>query len=176
LVALGRLVSDKGFDLLIEALALLAKQGCRPRLTLIGDGPEKPKLMQMAKDLGVAEQISFLGAKSGPALAEELNRHRIMVVPSRWKEPFGIVALEGIACGCVTVGSSGGGLADAIGPCGPTFPNGDVNALVAVLSRLLKTPDELAQFRKPAAEHLRRHHPATIAARFLELFERLRRK
>jgi glycogen(starch) synthase len=171
LVALGRLVSDKGFDLLVEALALLAKEGCRPKLTIIGEGPEKQALIQSAKDLGVADQITFLGTRTGTELAQELNRHRIAVIPSRWKEPFGIVALEAIACGCVVVGSQEGGLSDAIGPCGATFPNSDVAALAQALSRLLKTPGLLLQYRRHAEEHLRKHHPSAVANLYLQMFE-----
>jgi glycosyltransferase involved in cell wall biosynthesis len=171
LVAFGRLVSDKGFDYLVAALALLAKEGLRPKLAVVGDGPEKEALVRQAAELGVAEQITFLGALTGPALAEEINRHRIAVVPSRWKEPFGLVALEAIACGCVVVGSRDGGLADAIGPCGPTFPNGDVPALAEALSGLLKNPPLLLKYREHAQEHLRRHQPATVAGLYLKVFE-----
>jgi glycogen synthase len=174
LVAFGRLVSDKGFDLLVGALALLAKEGCRPKLTIIGEGPEKPALIQLATDLRVADQITFLGARTGTELAEELNRHRIVVIPSRWKEPFGIVALEAIASGCVAVGSREGGLSDAIGPCGVTFPNGDIAALAQALSRLLKTPGLLLQYRQHAEEHLRKHHPSAVANHYLKMFESIR--
>jgi glycosyltransferase involved in cell wall biosynthesis len=174
IVALGRLVSDKGFDLLIDALALLVKEGYRPKLTLIGEGPEKQALVQQAGDLGVADQITFLGAMTGPELARELNRHRIAVIPSRWKEPFGIVALEAIACGCVAIGSLEGGLPDAIGPCGATFPNGDPRALADALSRFLKTPGLLVQYRRHAEEHLRGHHPSTVANQYLKMFESVR--
>jgi glycosyltransferase involved in cell wall biosynthesis len=171
LVALGRLVSDKGFDLLVEALALMAKEGFKPKLTLIGDGPEKSALLRQAADLNVADQITFPGALTGLQLAEELNRHRLVVIPSRWKEPFGLVALEAIACGCVAVGSRDGGLSDAIGPCGVTFPNGDSRALAAALSRFLKTPELMLQYREKAGEHLNQHHPATVAAHYLKMFE-----
>jgi glycosyltransferase involved in cell wall biosynthesis len=174
LVAFGRLVSDKGFDYLVEALAMLAQDGLRPKLTIIGDGPEKEALQGQAKELGVAEQITFLGALTGPALAEELNRHRIAVVPSRWKEPFGLVALEAIACGCVAVGSREGGLSDAIGPCGVTFPNGDVPELARALSELLKNPGLLLKYREHAQEHLRRHQPSTVAGLYLKVFESVR--
>jgi len=173
LVALGRLVSDKGFDLLLDALALLAKEGCRPKLTIIGDGPEKEALIRQANALHVAEQITFLGSKTGLELARQLNRHRIAVIPSRWKEPFGLVALEAIGCGCVVVGSKEGGLSDAIGLCGPAFPNGDVPALARELSRLLKTPGLLLQYRQHAEQHLRRHHPTTVANLYLQKFERV---
>ena len=171
LVAFGRLVSDKGFDYLVEALALLAKEGLRPGLTIIGDGPEKEPLMRQVKELGIAEQVTFTGVLTGPALAEEINRHRIAVVPSRWKEPFGLVALEAIASGCVVVGSRAGGLSDAIGPCGVTFPNGDVPALAQALSVLLKNPALLLKYREHAPEHLRRHEPATVAGLYLKVFE-----
>ena len=174
LVALGRLVSDKGFDLLVEALALLAKEGNRPKLTIIGEGPEKQALIQLAKDRRVADQITFFGAMSGPELAEELNRHRIAVIPSRYNEPFGIAALEAIACGCVVVGSQDGGLSDAIGPCGLTFPNGDAQALAQTLSGFLKTPGLLLQYRQHAEEHLRKHHPSAVANHYLKMFESVR--
>ena len=51
-------------------------------------------------------------------MVEELNRHEIMVVPSRWNELFGVVALEGMACGCAMLVSDGGGLPDAVGYAG----------------------------------------------------------
>ncbi|MEP6685896.1 MAG: glycosyltransferase family 4 protein, partial [Verrucomicrobiota bacterium] len=133
LVFLGRLVSDKGLDLLLNALKLLQEKGLKPALTIIGSGPEQDRLRRMTSDLGLDSQVSFAGQKSGTALAEILNQHRILVVPSRWPEPFGVVALEGVACGCVVIGSEDGGLKDAIGPCGVTFPNGDEKALAETL-------------------------------------------
>ena len=60
--------------------------------------------------LGLERQVEFTGVLQGETLVRTLNAHRIMVVPSRTPEPFGVVALEGIACGCVVVGSEGGGL------------------------------------------------------------------
>jgi glycosyltransferase involved in cell wall biosynthesis len=173
LVAVGRLVSDKGFDILVEAMARLAGEGLRPKLSIIGDGPEREALRRLVKELGLAAQVAFLGAMNGPALAEALNRHRLAVVPSRWKEPFGIVALEAIACGCAVVGSRDGGLSDAIGPCGITFPNGDVPALAEALSGLLKKPGLLLKYREHAPEHLRQHQPAAVAGLYLKIFESL---
>jgi glycosyltransferase involved in cell wall biosynthesis len=101
-----------------------------------------------------------------------LNEHRLMVVPSRWQEPFGIVALEGIACGCVVVGSEDGGLRDAIGPCGVTFPNGDAKALAQTLFRLLTDEGRLSGYRTGAEAHLSRHRKAEVAKSYLEVFAR----
>jgi glycosyltransferase involved in cell wall biosynthesis len=166
----GRLVSVKGGNLLIAALARLAREGLRPRLTVIGDGPELPALRVQATSCGLAEQVEFIGLRTGQELVRVLNGHRILVVPSL-NEPFGIVALEGIACGCAVVGSSGGGLPDAIGPCGRTFRNGSIDELAHVLGELLRNPNELEVLRARAPEHLASHGGAAIARRYLAALE-----
>lgn len=171
LIFLGRLVSDKGVSLLLDALAHLKTQGLSPTLTIVGKGPEEPNLKAQAQQLEIHDQVEFIGAKVGEDLVQLLNTHQILVVPSRWQEPFGIVALEGIACGCVVVGSEGGGLKEAIGPCGETFPNGDVEALAVLLSQLLNCPDQLAIYRQSAAAHLALHRPEAIAKAYLNVFE-----
>ena len=99
-----------------------------------------------------------------------LQEHKILVIPSRYDEPFGVVALEGIACGCVAVGSVGGGLPEAIGPCGLTFPNGDAAALAQALEQLLRQPNEQRRLVANAPQHLAKFHPATIAEAYLALF------
>jgi glycosyltransferase involved in cell wall biosynthesis len=171
LVFLGRLVSDKGVDLLLAALVNLGSRGLQPRLTVIGSGSEASQLKKMAAQLGLAGQVEWFGPKQGPDLVTLLNRHRIMVVPSRWREPFGVVALEGLACGCVVVGSEGGGLRDAIGPCGLTFPNGNVPALADRLAELLTAPDRLAHFRSETPAHLEKFHPTRVAQAYIKIFE-----
>jgi glycogen synthase len=170
LVCAGRLVSDKGVDLLLDALALLSRRGIKPGLTVIGSGPEETSLRSQANDLGLLGQVEFVGVKRDEELAALLNAHRILVVPSRWQEPFGIVALEGIACGCVVVGSEGGGLKDAIGPCGVTYPNGDAEALAGKLAALLADDHKVESLRTNAESHLSKHQPAAIAQRYLEVF------
>ena len=171
LVFLGRLVSDKGVDLLLQALANLKKRGLTPKLTIIGKGQEENNLRQQAQEFDISEQIDFAGVKVGRELVELLNAHQIMVVPSLWQEPFGIVALEGIACGCVVVGSQEGGLKDAIGECGVTFPNGDVAALTERLAQLLNEPDSLSIYRQKAQAHLARHRQTEVAKAYLKVFE-----
>jgi glycosyltransferase involved in cell wall biosynthesis len=172
LVFVGRLVSDKGVDLLLAALGRLARRGIEPRLTVVGDGPEAPHLREEAERLGIASRVDFTGTRTGEDLVRLLNQHRILVVPSRYNEPFGIVALEGIACGCVVVGSEGGGLAEAMGGHGFTFPNGDVAALADLLARLLSDPETGRQRLAGGEEHLARHRAATVAAEYLAAIER----
>lgn len=171
LVFVGRLVSDKGADFLLDALAILGREGLEPRLAIVGDGPEMPRLREQADRLGLAGRIDFLGILHGREVVEILNRHRVMVVPSRYQEPFGIVALEGIACGCLVLGSEGGGLKEAIGPCGLTFRNGDVGDLVRVLASVLRQPELCAERLQHAGEHLASHSQERVTAAYLAIFE-----
>jgi len=173
LVFLGRLVSDKGADLLIDALKLLKADGVIVDLTIIGSGPEEERLEALSREHDVEGQIYFAGSKSGDALVRLLNEHRILVVPSRWAEPFGIVALEGLACGCAVVGSQAGGLADAMGACGLTFPNGNAPALAAAIRELLTRDGLFEQLRANVPEHLAQHTAGSVAAAYLEIFQRL---
>lgn len=172
LIFVGRLVSDKGADLLLDAMASLKSQ---PRLTVAGDGPERASLEKLAADLRIQSQIEFVGSQTSEQLGRLLRQHRILVVPSRWQEPFGIVALEGIASGCVVVGSAEGGLGEAIGACGLTFPNGDTPALAKALSRLLEDPAECDRLRQKAAPHLARFTPRHVASLYLDAMKRATR-
>ncbi len=171
LIFLGRLVSDKGVDVLLDALGRLAREGLRPNLSVVGEGPEAPALQAQAARLGLDAQVRFPGTRTGEELVRLLNEHRVLVAPSRYEEPFGIVALEGIACGCVVVGSERGGLREAMGPCGRTFPNGDSAALAGVLAEVLGSPQAQAEMLRHAPAHLAEHTAAAVARRYLEVFE-----
>lgn len=172
LVYLGRLVSDKGVDFPIKALVKLRESGLTPRLTIIGSGPAEATLRQLAADLGVDAQVEFTGSKAGEELAGMLNRHQVLVVPSTLPEPFGIVALEGIACGCVAVASRAGGLPEAVGPCGITFERDNRAALTDALYTVLTQPDFREKLLQGAEQHLDQFKPAAVAARYLEVFDR----
>jgi glycogen(starch) synthase len=173
IVFVGRLVSDKGVDLLLQALKLLQRDGFSPDLTIVGSGPEEGNLRKLSAQLGLDRQVTFAGQQSGNSLAQTLNRHRVLAVPSRWAEPFGIVALEGIACGCVVVGSQNGGLKEAIGPCGLTFENGNVAALASQLQRLINEPDTRATLLQRAPEHLANFRSEVIAAAYLRIMRKM---
>jgi glycogen(starch) synthase len=164
-IFVGRLVSDKGADLLLEALALMRG----PRATIVGDGPERTALEAQAKKLGL--DVRFTGTMRDAALAGLLNEHKLLVVPSRWEEPFGIVALEGMACGCVPVVARSGGLPEAVGDAGVLFEKGNARAMADCMEQLLADETGLAGLRARAAAHLERHRPALIAAQYLEVLE-----
>jgi glycosyltransferase involved in cell wall biosynthesis len=168
LVFLGRLVPSKGVPVIIDALAALRAQGETRKLTIIGGGPEEAALRAQVQRLGLAEQVSFAGFKQGRALVDLLNEHRIMIAPSVDDEPFGIVALEAIACGLIPIVADSGGLPDAIGPCGLVVPKADSAALGAAIVRL---NDEVmaARLRAQAKAHLEQHSRDKIAQAYLRV-------
>jgi glycogen(starch) synthase len=172
IVFLGRLVSDKGCDLLLYALAELKTKGLSPSLTVIGDGPEMPALKTLAAELGLNAQVEFLGAVR-EGRGQIVARHRIFVIPSIFAEPFGVVALEAVASGCAVVASAEGGLPDAVGPCGVYFPNGNVGGLALALEQTLTDPALCSRLVSGGPAHLRNFKPEVIAGRYLDLFRDL---
>lgn len=177
-VFLGRLVSDKGASLAIEAFDLFARETVNntieaPQLTLtiIGDGPQRKELENKVHELGLESLVLFKGSLCGEVLVKELNKHAYMLVPSQWEEPFGVVVLEGMACGCIPIVSNGGGLPEAVGKAGLTFERGNVNSLVAVIKQLLKDRVLEDELRKAAPNHLEAHHSTIVAAAYLKVIE-----
>jgi glycosyltransferase involved in cell wall biosynthesis len=139
--AVGRLVSDKGFGLLLNAFAASLPQLGDATLTIVGDGPDRAELEERAAAL--AGRVTFLGTLSPSDTAEVLRSVQVAVAPSVWVEPFGIVGLEAAASGCAVVIPHGTGLTEAAGPAGVMFRRGDhrdlsralVGATTAVLDR-----------------------------------------
>jgi glycosyltransferase involved in cell wall biosynthesis len=181
LVFLGRLVSDKGVDLLVEAFARLAtdrgfqnactRQGINWHLTIVGSGSEEQTLRSIVVEKGLADRVDFSGSVTGEKLVSILNRHSVIAIPSRWREPFGMVALEGMACGCVPIGSDGGGLPDAIGPAGLTFARGSMEGLIENIRRLFLETNLMNDLSAQSEPHLARHRTDVICARYLAILK-----
>jgi glycogen(starch) synthase len=158
-------------DLLVDALDVLKKKGLIVKLNVVGDGPELGALRQQVRMLGLERQVEFVGTRTGLELMVLLNAHKIIMIPSRWQEPFGLVALEGIACGCVAIGAECGGLPDAIGAAGTTFACGDVEDMAFKIAVLLNNEAMLANYRAEAEMHLRSHTARIVARKYLDVLE-----
>ena len=167
LVYLGRLVSDKGVSLLIDAVAALRTGGINASLLIIGGGPEEAALRALCDSRGIAGQVAFAGVQRGEPLVRLLNSCKAMVIPSVVEEGFPTVALEGIACGCAIVAADIGGLPEAVGPCGVTFAKGDVQALAETLRGLLLDSAKIEKLIGQAENHLRDHRAAAAAEKYL---------
>jgi glycosyltransferase involved in cell wall biosynthesis len=171
IVFVGRLVSDKGVDLLLEALALLRQSGVAPRLTIVGSGPEESALREHTARLQLNAQVEFVGSHTGEALVKLLNAHSVIAIPSMWREPFGLVALEGVACGCIPVVADGGGLTEAIGNCGLVFARGSPSDLAEKLTQALNETEIGDRLRMEAPAHLSRHGREVIAKRYMKALQ-----
>jgi glycosyltransferase involved in cell wall biosynthesis len=134
----GRLVWEKGVDLLLQALAgLPAEAG----VVLAGTGDHEPSLRGLARDLGLAERVHFLGRVPRQDLSGVYSALDVLVLPSRglprWQEQFGLVLGEAMLCETPLVGSTSGAIPEVLGEAGLTFPEGDSAALAGCLRRLL---------------------------------------
>jgi len=139
-VYLGRLVSEKGVPILLQAAAKLLDAGYSFRLKVIGDGPERAKLQKIADSLGLESRVSFLGPLTGEPLGNELVAAAAVVMPSVWEETAGLSAIEQMMRGGVVICADIGGLGEVVGEAGLKFAPGDVAGLASCLRRLLDDP------------------------------------
>jgi glycosyltransferase involved in cell wall biosynthesis len=165
-IFVGRLVSDKGCLEMMKAFIEAKKKGDYS-LTVIGDGPEKEGMIQLAQGANILSSITFLGALEPPQIAAQLNKHKVMLVPSVWEEPFGIVALEGMACGCQIVASTRGGLPEAVGDLGyladPSSPVDFANKMIEAIQ------GEMLFDQKKS--YIQSFEKTQIAQRYLDQFD-----
>jgi glycosyltransferase involved in cell wall biosynthesis len=110
---LGRLVANKGCDVLLRALSHLAPPS---RVVIVGDGPERSALENLVKALDLTDRVIFTGWMKPEIVSDQIDRCRVLAVPSLWPEPFGLVVLEAYAAGRPVVASRSGGLSDLVLP------------------------------------------------------------
>ena len=167
IVFLGRLVSQKGCDTLIKAVSKLKQPYT---LNIIGDGPEKPKLKHLVQELNIKNNVKFLGTIRGVELSKMLNRHKIMVVPSASSEGFGMVVLEGMACGCKIVASNAAGLMEAVNRFGEIFKMNDADELADILTKELALHKGQPVMDEDIKEYLINHTRSVVSDKYLALF------
>ena len=139
----GGLVPEKGVDLILRACAGLAGDW---RLTLAGAGEARAELERLAAALHSADHIRFAGRIGSGAMPQFYHELDVLVLPSRtrpnWKEQFGRVLVEAMACGVAVVGSDCGEIPQVIGDAGLVFAEENVVALREALQCLLDSPEE----------------------------------
>lgn len=144
---IGRIVPEKGAADLIQALAFLPEPCV---LVLMGDGDFQPRAEQLAAQFGVTQRVRWVPHVSSLDIPDYMNAIDVLVLPSRttrrWKEQFGRVLVEAMACETPVVGSNSAEIPNVIGDAGLVFPEGDVAALVGQLRRLNDNPELTAQW------------------------------
>jgi len=138
---LGRLVSAKGPQVLLEAAAEFRARGAAFRLKVIGEGPERPRLEARAAALGIRDSVSFFGYLPPDRLELELENVAAVILPSLGGEVFGMAAAENMMRGHLVVVSDIGSLAEVVGEEGLKFRSGDAAALADCLQQILNRPE-----------------------------------
>jgi glycosyltransferase involved in cell wall biosynthesis len=134
----GRLVNTKGAGVLLQAAKILRERKCSVEFLIIGDGPERPFLEQLASDFDLGGHARFVGRLGDEQLDASLARALAVVVPSLGGEVFGLAVAENMARGLAVVTSDLGALTEVLGGTGLVFKTGDATDLAAALARLLK--------------------------------------
>lgn len=146
LLCLGRLHAQKGFDLALSALAAIIDRFSRVRLTIAGDGPERPALERQASELKLTGVVDFVGWVSPDNVPELLNTATIVLMPSR-RESFGLVALEAGLMARPVIATRVGGLPEVVAheETGLLVQSENSRALAEALVFLLTHPRQAAQ-------------------------------
>jgi glycogen synthase len=169
ILAYGRLTRKKGFDLLLEAFARVGSEGLHADLLLAGEGEERAALEALAQRLGLTHRVHFLRRVAPAEVVRLLNGCLFLAVPSR-AEPFGIVALEGLAAGKPVVATRVGGMGPFLAELEAARPEASVRlteptleGLACGLRELLTAPPR----RAPLGVPLRKDYSwARVAERY----------
>jgi N-acetyl-alpha-D-glucosaminyl L-malate synthase BshA len=133
---------------LVRIFARVRKQ-MRATLVLAGDGPERPRVEEEVRSLGLSEDVRFAGTPND--LLPLLRAADLFLLPSA-SESFGLAALEALACGVPVVGSRTGGLPEVVGDAGALYEPGDVDAMALAAVRILGDIAEHSRLRKLARD------------------------
>ena len=171
----GRLVYEKGFHLALDALAPVIRRDGRVRFVVAGTGTAEAELKVQAAQLRLTRYGSFVGWTGDDLLHSLYRVADLCIVPSIY-EPFGLVALEAMASGCLCVVADTGGLREVVpadGTVGLRFPSNDADALRQILERVLTDDESRAQLVAEAREHVLRFDWTEVARRTLAVYGKL---
>lgn len=170
----GRLVPQKGVEVLLRAFAVLLHRVDCP-LIVAGDGPLELQMLRVARYLGIPGRVSFRHWQSGSALVELFRNAAVVAIPSIY-EPFGIVALEAMACARAPVASNTGGLAEIVehGVDGYLVEPGDHLDFARRLFQLLNDPARSRRMGDAARRKAERYSWASAARAASHLFREVR--
>lgn len=166
LIYVGSLTKEKGIFLLAKAVVNVLESGVRiNRVTFVGEGADRADLVRGLSDIDrYGCSVAFTGNLPQPQVADLMRQHRVSVAPTIIPEAFGLVAIEGLACGCRVIVSDSGGLPEAVGKCGVVFPREDVAALADCIRK------ELIGGREASLDVLQKHLDQYLPDRLVRVY------
>jgi glycosyltransferase involved in cell wall biosynthesis len=173
----GRLVEEKGVELLLQAATKLVGPWT---LHILGSGPERERLEKMAQWLGVGARVTFDQKMPSSHLPHYFSGLDVLVLPSltraNWKEQFGRVLIEAMACDVITVGARSGAIPEVIGDAGLTFEEGNVEELRSQLQRLIDEVVLREELRQKGRDRVTQNYTqAAIARHTVEVYRQVLR-
>ena len=165
----GRIVAQKGLAVLIRAARHVDAE-----FVICGDGRELERMRKLARRTGVDDRVRFRGWLDSEQLAQELANASVVVVPSLWPEPFGLVGIEALSAGRPVIASATGGVEEWLedGISGLCVKPGDVEELTRALNELLSDPERQRTMGLAGRETVnRRFSPERHLAAILEAYE-----
>jgi glycosyltransferase involved in cell wall biosynthesis len=169
-VFVGRLRRYKGLDLVLRALPAVRERVPGTRLIVVGDGPHRPALERLTRELRLNDAVEFTGFVPSGERVRRLREAHVAVQPSP-KEGWGLTVVEANACGTAVVASRSPGLRDSVkdGVSGLLVPHGDVPVLAETLARVLADPELRARLERGGREWAARFTWEECADRSLEV-------
>ena len=172
----GRLVPEKGVDVLIQAFAVVVRHLPSAKLVIIGDGPERQRLVQLIASLDLSGHVTVHGHLSRVRAERAMEDCWVQVAPSRWAEPFGLVAIEAQMRGTAVIASRSGGFCETVddGHSGMLVAPGDAGALSLALLQLLAQRDRAEAMGRAGRERaLRLFQESAMLDRLLGLYDKV---
>lgn len=173
---IGRLVEEKGVDLLLQALSDLPGEW---RLRILGSGPQKGRLESLVQELGLIGRVAFDPPIPSPGMPDYYRGLDLLVLPSRtrsnWKEQFGRVLIEAMATGVPVVGSDSGEIPHVIGDAGLIFPEDDALAFREAIEEIRRDERLRQRLAQAGRERvLERYTQAQLALETYQVYQEMR--
>jgi len=172
---IGRFIDEKGIDVLLQAAKMLEFDY---QILLVGDGPAKSRLIELAKALGINDRVVWGGPVPNSEIPAYLNALDVLVLPSRtgrmWKEQFGRILIEAMACGVPVIGSTSGEIPKVIADAGLVFKEEDPHALALGLQQLHSDAHLRSQLSEKGLDRVERLFSLScISGQYYEVFRSL---
>ena len=169
----GRLNPDKGVDLILRATKLLNDQPFQVKI--IGSGQDLDRLKALAEELKIVDRVEFLGSRSSKEILEIVRSSLALVIPSRWQEPAGYVALEASSVRTCSIVSSVGGLPEMAGDSNLFFEREDYKAIAQHMKACLEDPTKSLLRGNQANQYISKQFtPQKAVQELLEICQELK--
>lgn len=176
---MGRLVPEKGVDLILTAARQLREAGLAVEMILCGSGPDEARLRQVAEQQQVADRVTWTGKVAHDQVPDVMARFDVLVLPSRttptWKEQFGHVLIEAMALGVPVLGADSGEIPHVIHRPDLVFAENNATGLARLLQRLMQDPAWYGQISQYGIDRVQTHYThGRMAQQLIAHWQRLR--